>query len=194
MSTNEICKCGHPASDHRMTVTDHPKFPVSREACQMCWCDWEYLGEWDDVCWAFQPRQEDTSTGRGLADLVSRGVADISTRMDTRPNEIDMQAATAVTAAMLKDTTTAINVREFIALLRSMYPDGYAPMSGGCWKMWKLLKHVYPSAVGWYNGDHIVTEIGGRYWDVDGEVADVRGYLTFEEYGGEEWVREQFEG
>lgn len=43
-------------------------------------------------------------------------------------------------------------------------------MNGSCFKLYILLKQIYPDATPWYDHDHIITEIAGRFWDIRGEV------------------------
>ena len=45
----------------------------------------------------------------------------------------------------------------------------YPSMSGGCLKFHILLLRIFPEASGWYNGDHVLTEIDGVKYDIDGE-------------------------
>ncbi len=74
---------------------------------------------------------------------------------------------------------------EFIALVREIYPDRYAEGSNGCLKFHKLLAAVFPDSHGYYNSDHVITEIDGDFYDVDGVVEQFGGYLPLEEYGQE---------
>lgn len=72
---------------------------------------------------------------------------------------------------------------EFIAMLRDIYPERYEHDSHGCLKMHKLLKAVFPDATGYYNSDHVITEIDGDFFDIDGQVSDIGGYLPIDEFG-----------
>lgn len=73
----------------------------------------------------------------------------------------------------------------FIAALREIFPERYADHSGGCMKFHRLLKVVYLDANGYYNSDHVITEIDGDFYDIDGMVADLSNYLPLEEFGDE---------
>lgn len=57
-------------------------------------------------------------------------------------------------------------------------------MSGGCHKFHWLLKSLYPNAKGWYDSEHVITEIGGRFYDIDGERTN-DGFLPFSDFGDE---------
>lgn len=57
---------------------------------------------------------------------------------------------------------------------------------GSCLNFHMILKHVYPEAKAWYNIDHIVSEIDGRFYDITGEVSTLRifgeNYQPFDKY------------
>lgn len=74
---------------------------------------------------------------------------------------------------------------EFIAALREIYPERYADHSGGCLKFHKLLKAVFPDAAGYYNSDHVLTEIDGDFYDIDGLTENIGGFIPIEEYGAD---------
>lgn len=81
---------------------------------------------------------------------------------------------------------------EFIGMLRDLYPDRYADHSGGCYKFHKLLKAVFPQANGFYNSNHVITEIDGHFFDIGGTVEEIDGYLGFDVFG-DEFIRVSFE-
>ncbi|CAN5508181.1 hypothetical protein BH10ACI2_BH10ACI2_04250 [soil metagenome] len=72
---------------------------------------------------------------------------------------------------------------EFIAMVRDIYPQRYQDASGGCLKFSRLLQAVFPDAKSYYNVDHVITEIDGEFYDVDGSVLEIGGFLPIEEYG-----------
>lgn len=76
-----------------------------------------------------------------------------------------------------------ISPLEFIAMIRDIYPDRYADQSGGCLKFHRLLKAVYPDANGYYNSDHLITEIDGEFFDIDGIATQIAGFLPIESFG-----------
>ena len=73
----------------------------------------------------------------------------------------------------------------FIAMLRDLYPGRYADESGGCLKFHRLMKAVFPDANGFYDSNHVITEIDGEYFDIDGLIEDPVGYLPIEDFGAE---------
>lgn len=86
-----------------------------------------------------------------------------------------------------------IEVLKFITLIRKTF-GRYEEYSGGCYKFYLILKQVFPEAIGYYNDAHVITRIGDKYYDIDGEVKPAFNYLMI---GGddypEEWVEKQFE-
>lgn len=71
----------------------------------------------------------------------------------------------------------------FITKLRRIYPT-YEPDSNGCLKFYQLLKEMYPHSRGWYDSDHIITEIDGEYYDIHG-IAKKGRHIPIELYGTE---------
>lgn len=70
-----------------------------------------------------------------------------------------------------------------LAHIRWIYPERYLEGSGGCYKVYRLLKAAFPSAEGYYNSEHCITRINGRYWDIDGEVLNIDGFLPMDHFG-----------
>lgn len=58
------------------------------------------------------------------------------------------------------------------------YPD----YSAGCLKCHLILKSIHPEAEGFYNESHVLTKIGEKFYDIDGE-QDPKGYRPFKVYG-----------
>lgn len=56
---------------------------------------------------------------------------------------------------------------------------------GSCYKFYKILKQVFPEAKAYYNSDHVLTEIGGRFYDITGEVEKINHLLVDEHYSHE---------
>jgi hypothetical protein len=48
---------------------------------------------------------------------------------------------------------------------------------GSCYQFYLILKEVFPEAVAYVNGDHFITRIGDRYYDINGEYKDAEGFL-----------------
>lgn len=43
-------------------------------------------------------------------------------------------------------------------------------LEGKCYEVYRLLKVVFPQAEGWYDGDHVITRIDGKFYDKSGLV------------------------
>lgn len=77
---------------------------------------------------------------------------------------------------------TPIDVIDFITLIRESCPSRQIHIfrNGACYQFFKILKSVYPQAVAYYNQDHVITEIDGKYYDITGEV-EKEGHEILEE-------------
>lgn len=62
---------------------------------------------------------------------------------------------------------------------------------GSCMNLFCILRVLYPEAKAYYNQDHIITEIGGIYYDIEG-VANPRGYTLFTEWYNKERTSRAF--
>lgn len=58
---------------------------------------------------------------------------------------------------------------QFINTVRRTF-GRYPDYSGGCMKFHILLCAAFPEGQGYYNSEHVITLIDGKYWDIDGEV------------------------
>lgn len=68
------------------------------------------------------------------------------------------------------------SVTAFLAMLRNLHPDlEWKCLHGSCFRLYLLLKEVWPDAEAWTNVDHVITKIDGRFYDIRGEVAST-GY------------------
>jgi hypothetical protein len=77
-----------------------------------------------------------------------------------------------------------MNILDFINELRNS--DGYIEhiyTKGSCYKFHILLSKMYKNTVPYISGtnDHIVTRYKGKYYDINGEVKDVKGYTKLKE-------------
>lgn len=43
------------------------------------------------------------------------------------------------------------------------------------------LKEIFPDAEAYENGDHVITKIGDKFWDIKGEVARTQGFKLCEQ-------------
>lgn len=72
---------------------------------------------------------------------------------------------------------------ELIRRLQDLFPEGYANHSGGCIKFHILLRTLYPQSKGYYNSNHVLTEIDSKYYDFTGEVNITGDYLPITHWG-----------
>jgi hypothetical protein len=64
-----------------------------------------------------------------------------------------------------------ISVLKFIQIIRNSFIGAdKVYTNGSCYQFYKILKSVFPQAKGYYNVDHVITEINGKYYDITGEV------------------------
>lgn len=47
-------------------------------------------------------------------------------------------------------------------------------MEGSCYQFYKILKCVFPDAIAYYDSNHVITKIGNKYYDINGEVEAIR--------------------
>lgn len=60
----------------------------------------------------------------------------------------------------------------FIKVVRDSFPDASIIYThGGCYSFYKILKHLNDKAEAYMtdDGNHILTKLGSRYYDIDGE-------------------------
>jgi len=59
----------------------------------------------------------------------------------------------------------------YLNLLKEGIPNAVSLfLYGGCYKLYKILKFVYSDAVAYYDGNHVITKIGDKFYDITGEV------------------------
>lgn len=62
-------------------------------------------------------------------------------------------------------------VETFISAVRDSFIGSQQVYTeGSCYHFYLILKVVFPTAECWYDNDHILTKIGGKYYDITGEV------------------------
>lgn len=77
-----------------------------------------------------------------------------------------------------------MNIEEFIKELRST--DEYIRtiyLNGGCYKFYILLSKMYKNIIPYISNenDHIISRYKDRYYDIDGEVKNIKGYRELNE-------------
>lgn len=61
------------------------------------------------------------------------------------------------------------------------------PVKIQCYSFHLILKSIFDDVVPYYNSDHIISRIGDKYYDIDGEVEEYNSYSILEEYG-DNWI------
>jgi hypothetical protein len=73
------------------------------------------------------------------------------------------------------------NVEEFIATIRDSFIGSQQVYTeGSCYHFYLILKKVFPNAEAYYDIDHILTKIDNRFYDITGEVKEVRQMYKLE--------------
>lgn len=68
-------------------------------------------------------------------------------------------------------------ILNIIAAIRDSHPsmvDIYT--LGSCINFFLILHNIFPNAVAYYNSDHVITEIDGKFYDINGVVKNRGGY------------------
>lgn len=63
--------------------------------------------------------------------------------------------------------------------------------NGSCYRFYKILRCIDDRAIPYYDGNHVITRIGDRYYDITGEVECGSHIPLFENYGDldyEKWT------
>jgi len=64
-------------------------------------------------------------------------------------------------------------ILELIGELRGSHTEmEHIFLNGRCFNLYLLLRRIYPQSIPWYNSDHIITEIDGKYYDITGQVSN----------------------
>ena len=77
-----------------------------------------------------------------------------------------------------------MNIEEFIKELRDTDEYiRYIYTKGSCYKFHVLLSKMYKGSVPYIseNKDHIITRYRGKYYDINGEVKNIKGYRELNE-------------
>ena len=73
-------------------------------------------------------------------------------------------------------------IENFIATIRDSFIGSQQVYTeGSCYHFHLILKEVFPTAKPWYDMDHMITEIDGKYYDITGEVQLNSNMTRFEE-------------
>lgn len=67
-------------------------------------------------------------------------------------------------------------VESFISTIRDSFIGSQQVYTeGSCYHFYLILKQVFPDAIAYYDGDHVITKIDGKFYDITGEVAEGNG-------------------
>jgi len=71
-------------------------------------------------------------------------------------------------------------VESFISTVRDSFVGSQQVYTeGSCYHFYLILKEVFPEAQAYYDEDHIITKINGKFYDITGEV---RGDLNLSKF------------
>lgn len=76
-----------------------------------------------------------------------------------------------------------MDILKFIETIRNSFVGSETVYTrGSCYKFYLILKELFPDAEAYYNSDHVITEIDGKYYDITGEVEKANHLLVSEHY------------
>lgn len=74
-------------------------------------------------------------------------------------------------------------ILNFIYLIRESFIGADKVYTlGSCYQFYRILKFIFPNANAYYNSDHVITEINGKYYDITDEVEKTNHLLMDEHY------------
>lgn len=90
------------------------------------------------------------------------------------------------------------NIEKEVSLFIKSLDDkiiNYEKFTGGCYKFWLALKEEFVDAECYYNDDHVITKIDGKFYDKGGEykVSKKDNFLPVSRHYGQGWMEEVFE-
>lgn len=63
-------------------------------------------------------------------------------------------------------------VEHFISVVRDSFIGSQQVYTeGSCYHFYLILKEVFPQAKAYYDADHVITKINGKFYDITGEVS-----------------------
>lgn len=84
--------------------------------------------------------------------------------------------------------------REILGIIKTIRESfigaEYVYTNGSCFQFYRILKKLYPETCAYYDGDHVISMIGNRMYDITGEVKNTEGFIPFYMHHTEE----QFKG
>lgn len=78
-----------------------------------------------------------------------------------------------------------LDPEKFIEAIRSFFGSSIAIYTmGNCYQFHKILKQIFPKAIGYYDGNHVWTKIDDKYYDIRGinkSIEGMKGMILIEE-------------
>lgn len=85
-----------------------------------------------------------------------------------------------------------INIENFISKIRDSFVGSqHVYTNGSCYHFYLILKEVFPKAEAWYDGEHVVTKIDGKFYDITGEVGMPNSASSYSRLPGY-WLKNPF--
>lgn len=76
--------------------------------------------------------------------------------------------------------------------LRDSYPGAKKMfLEGGCYRLYHILKAIFPKAKAYYDSNHVITKIDSKYYDITGEVKKEK-HLEVDIFYGHNHLKEEF--
>jgi hypothetical protein len=73
-----------------------------------------------------------------------------------------------------------MDVEKFIATIRDSFIGSQQVYTeGSCYHFYLILKEAFPQSECWYDLDHVLTKIDGKFYDITGEV---RGEVSLSKF------------
>lgn len=71
----------------------------------------------------------------------------------------------------------------FLYALRDLHPGlMHKCLNGSCFKLYLLMKQVFPDAMPYYDSDHVIIKIGNSFYDIRGEVLKSPNHIPLDGY------------
>lgn len=87
-------------------------------------------------------------------------------------------------------------ILDFIKVIRESFHDSVIVYRfGACYQFYKILKHIFPEARAYFDDedkDHILTKIGGRFYEVKGEYLNPKKTTLLSKKDHERWEAMSF--
>jgi len=75
------------------------------------------------------------------------------------------------------------DVLKYITYIRNQHPASVDVfLNGLCFHFFQILQSKFPGAEAYYNSDHVITKIGGHYYDITGKVKKKKTHQPMDEH------------